>query len=167
MRPAPATPFPYGAWAVVAAYFAILALVALWKPWFWLVLAGMAALQVHFYRVDLRRWRARGASRRGEDIGTFAKAFDRKGPAPFDPRVVRATWDALAVELEPGGPRVPVRPTDDLERDFEIEYVDVLATAIAQRAGRASIAWQARPSLLDDVRTVADLVRVVSRQPSV
>jgi hypothetical protein len=167
MRPAPATPFPYQAWALVGLYFAIFSLVALWKPRMWFVVGGMAALQIHFYRADARRWRERSASRRGEDIGTFARAFDRKGGSLFDPRVVRATWDALAVELEPGGSRVPVRPVDDLEQDFEIEYVEVLATAIAQRAGRSPVAWQVEPSLLDHVRTVADLVQVVTRQPSV
>jgi hypothetical protein len=42
---------------------------------------------------DLRLRRV-SAERQGEDIGTFAKAFDRRAPE-FDPWVVRAVWDAL------------------------------------------------------------------------
>jgi hypothetical protein len=148
-------------------YAAALVVLALWKPWAWLLLAGFVALQIYFRRTDARRWRLRAAARTTEDIGTFARGFDRKGAEPFDPRVIRATWEALAVELQPGGPRVPVRPNDDLEEDFEIEEVDVLATAVAKRAGRSTRAWERTPSVLDEVVTVADLVRVVSRQPSV
>jgi len=167
MRPASPSPFPLWAWAISALYVGALVILALWKPWVWLLLGAFVALQVLFRRTDARRWQQRAAARTGEDIGTFARSFDRKGAEAFDPRVIRATWEALALELQPGGPRVPVRPNDDLEDDFEIEYVDVLATAVAERAGRSARAWERTPSILDGVLTVADLVRVVSRQPTV
>ena len=157
---------PIQAWAGVALCLAPLVILALSKPWIWLVLAAVVTLPVWLRKADAARWRRRASARTGEDIGTFARAFARKGAEPFDPRVIRATWDALTVEFERGGPRVPVRPTDDLDEDFDIENVDVLATAVAKRAGRSAASWEANVSVLDGVRTVADLVRIVSRQPS-
>ena len=41
-------------------------------------------------------------ARVGEDIGTFARAFDRRAPE-FDPWVVRAVWDALQQHVEARG----------------------------------------------------------------
>ena len=45
----------------------------------------------------------------GEDIGTFARAFDRRSE-PFDPWVVRATWDALLPYCG-----FPLRPADRVD----------------------------------------------------
>jgi hypothetical protein len=148
-------------WAV---YMSGLVVFALWNPLMWLVVVGVIALQFHLHRSETQQWQRRAAARANEDIGTFARAFTR-GPEPFDPRVIRAVWDALAVEVTPGGPRVPVRPGDKLEEDFEIEDVEPLATGVAERAGRSAMAWQAHPGILADVVTVRDLVRLTSGQP--
>src|SRR3954468_7641617 len=56
------------------------------------------------------------SERAGEDIGTFARAFDRR-TAPFDPWVVRAIWDALQDYFV----GMPFRPTDRLVEDFGID----------------------------------------------
>ena len=166
MPPAPPQAPSLAAWAPVLGYAAVIALMAIPFPSLWLVLGGWAALNVHLRRADAQRWRARAAERQGEDIGRFARAFLRNSAAPFDAWVIRATWDALAVELAAGGPRVPVRPEDDLEDDFDIEDPESLATSIAWRAGRSARAWQVEPALLADLRTVRDLVNLVARQPS-
>src|SRR4030095_4437057 len=50
--------------------------------------------------------------RTGEDIGTFARAFDRRSES-FDPWVVRATWEALQPYVS-----FPLRPTDRLVEDL-------------------------------------------------
>lgn len=166
MAPAPEGPFPLMAWAVWVAYMAGLVLFAFWNSLAWLLVLGFVVLQVYLRRTEARRWRQRAAVRGQEDIGTFARAFDRRGPEPFDPRVIRAVWDALAVEFTPGRARVPVRAEDSLDDDFGIEDVEPLATAVAERVGRSARAWQIRPSVLDDVTTVRGLVRLVSAQPS-
>src|SRR5438105_187153 len=59
--------------------------------------------------VDNRYFQRLASQRVGEDIGTFARAFDRRNE-PFDPWVVRATWDALQVYVRYPGGRLPLRP---------------------------------------------------------
>jgi len=103
--------------------------------------------------------------RRGEDIGTFARAFDRRAPG-FDPWVVRAVWDALTpwTQLR-GGDRLPLRPADVIDElgcvDEDLDDVVYEATIRSQHA-------------LDDVTanpyyghvsTVGDLVGFITRQP--
>lgn len=165
MPPAPRRGFPWGDWAVWAVYMSGLVVFALWNPLGWLVVVGVMGLQFLSHRTETQQWQRRAAARADDDIGTFARAFDRRGPEPFAPRVIRAVWDALAIELTPGGPRVPVRPGDKLDDDFEIEDVNPLATEIAERAGRSATVWQAHPQILAEVVTVRDLVRLVSGQP--
>src|SRR4051812_34759957 len=66
------------------------------------LLCGAAALALIWLldrqsdRADQRRRATRACERAGEDIGTFARAFDRHGPTPLDPWAVRAVWDALS-----------------------------------------------------------------------
>lgn len=166
MSPARPQPAPVAEWLLVVGYLGMMALLALALPWLWLVLAGWVALNVYFRHAETRRWRARAAERAHEDIGRFARSFLHDESAPFDAWVIRATWDAFAVELEPGGARVPVRADDDLANVFDIDDVEPLATAIAWRAGRSARAWQVAPELLDHVRTVRDLVSLIARQPA-
>ena len=152
-------------WLPLVGCAGMMALMAIPFPFLWVVLGGWVALNVHLRRVDAARWRARATERKHEDIGRFARSFLRDRSAPFDAWVIRATWDALAIELEPGGARVPVRAEDDLEDAFDLEDLEPLATAIAWRAGRSARAWQVAPELLDEVHTVRDLVHLIARQP--
>lgn len=116
--------------------------------------------------VDRRRQRQRRKQRPGEDIGTFARALDRRDPS-FDPWVVRATWDALQHEVTMGGREVPIRPSDRLvedlgcdEEELELEVVP----EIAARCGR-SLQHVGTNQMVGRVKTVADLIRLVARQP--
>jgi len=96
------------------------------------------------------------AERAGENIGTFARAFDRRAE-PFDPWVIRATWDSF------GG--VPIRPSDDLAQEFGIaEELDVIVSDIAARSGH-SLDFAEPNRVVAEIKTVGDLVRFVTRQP--
>lgn len=106
--------------------------------------------------------------RKGEDIGTFARAFDRRAE-PFDPWVVRATWDALQVYV-----RYPLRPTDRLIEDLCIDPDDIdlaLLVDVAKRSRHSLAAPIANPyfakfSTFRDV-TVGDFVKLISAQPKI
>lgn len=104
--------------------------------------------------------------RKGEDIGTFARAFDRHSE-PFDPWVVRATWDALQSYVT-----FPLRPTDRLIEDLCIadEEIDMaLLVEVAARSRHSLDDLEANPyfakfSKFSNV-TVADFVKLISWQP--
>src|SRR5262249_24817516 len=64
-------------------------------------------------QVNGRRLRRLAEQRPSEDIGTFARAFDRR-TEPFEPWLVRATWDALQPYVRFRDGQVPLRPTDRL-----------------------------------------------------
>jgi hypothetical protein len=105
--------------------------------------------------------------RKGEDIGTFARAFARRSE-PFDPWVVRATWDALQRYM-----RFPLRPTDRLGDILSIEPLefDALNDEVAERTGHSLDNLEANPcyariSKFDDA-TVRDFVSFISCQPRI
>jgi len=117
-----------------------------------------------------RRLARKADDRQAEDIGTFARAFDRRSPN-FDPWVVRATWDALAPwsvlrSKRNSGARLPLRPTDDLSDVFGIvnEDVDDVVEEVAKRSGRSLDDIRGNP-YKGRVRTVGDVVQFVSHQP--
>ena len=100
-----------------------------------------------------------------EDIGTFARAFDRRGDW-FSPHVVRAVWDALEPYVTLGGSRVPVRPTDRIDEDLHIDWDDIelMLSEVANRTGRSIEGIEENP-WYGRVRTVGDMVRLLSAQP--
>lgn len=104
-----------------------------------------------------RAERAIAEERQSEDIGSFARAIDRRSE-PFDPWVVRAVWDAFTPYTG-----FPLRATDRLE-DFGIDLLelDLLFVEIAERSGHSL------KNLHDfwlDGATLGDLVTFVSSQP--
>ena len=105
------------------------------------------------------------AARSGEDIGTFARAFDRRSP-DFDPWVIRAVWDAMLPYVRLGDRHLPLRPSDRLIADLQIDADDLedLAVAVAVRVGRQSSNWTGN-AMSGTVSTVEDLVRLVALQP--
>lgn len=112
------------------------------------------------------RLRRVSAERQGEDIGTFAKAFDRRSPE-FDPWVVRAVWDALQPYRSHRGGVAPLRPSDRLTLLMGVDDIyDVVAPEIAQRAGRSLDNPEANPKYRQ-VETVADVVQFFWHQPRV
>jgi hypothetical protein len=120
--------------------------------------AGVARL------IDMRL-EGRARQRTGEDIGSFARAFDRHAPE-FDPWVVRAVWDAMApwTTLR-DGTRLPLRPTDVIA-DLGCVGTDVddVVGEVAARTRRSL----ADPGTSPDTRpvvTVNDLVAFIAGRP--
>ena len=122
------------------------------------------------------RLRRLAAERTGEDIGTFARSFDRRSQ-PFDPWVVRATWDAFEPYVTFRGGCVPLRPTDSLI-DLPIDPDDLVApgpwgdlgddllSEVAARSGHSLDQPEANP-YYGHVDTVGDFVMFVTCQPRV
>jgi hypothetical protein len=131
------------------------------------LVVALAAVTVALNARHGKRLTRLADARRGEDIGTFARALDRRAPE-FDPWVVRAVWDALQPHVEVRGRHVPVRPGDRLVADLGIdgEEIEDVAVAAATRAGRNRSDWRAN-AVNGAVETVGDLLRLVALQPRV
>jgi hypothetical protein len=131
-----------------------------------LVIGGAVfALVAVIGRLGTERLASQAREREGEDIGTFARAFDRHSPT-FDPWVVRAVWDGLSpwTTLRDGR-RLPLRPDDDLAvLGCVDDDLDDLAEEVTIRTRRSMANPEANP-LHGRVRTVGDLVAFVSFQP--
>jgi hypothetical protein len=130
------------------------------------VIALVLVVSVVLDRAHHRKLQRLASERRGEDIGTFARAFDRRRE-PFDPWVVRAVWDAMWPYVTVGGGRVPMRATDHIDNDLSIDREDLdmgLIQEISHRTGRVLDNIEANP-LCCRVDTVGDLVRLLSSQP--
>jgi hypothetical protein len=108
--------------------------------------------------------------RKNEDIGTFARAFDRRSE-PFDPWVVRATWDALRTDLV-----VPLRPTDRIWKDLpsldtdDFDLYDLIVE-VAARSGHSLEGLKANRYYAmvceSGDATIGDIVKLISSQPRI
>ena len=135
-------------------------------PWFWLLVLAAVALILYGSSSYSRHLRQLAAARTEEDIGTFARAFDRRGE-PFDPWVARAVWEALQAELRVDGKPVPVRPSDRIVEDLKLDWEDLedeIVNNIAPRARRSLDGVEQNPRY-GQLATVGDLVRLLSSQP--
>ena len=130
-------------------------------------IAGFVVVLGVFATVSERRRLQRlAADRVGEDIGTFARAFNRR-ETPFDPWVVRATWDALQPYMKFRGGRAPLRPSDGLFTDLDLDgdAVDFeIIPEIAARCSRSVDRCETNP-MYGRVATVGDLVQFITVQP--
>ncbi len=148
--------------------FLTLLAVALWffihySPW---VPAGTAIAIVLLYvmnRARAARLRKLAAERQGESICTFARAYARGDRDPF---VLRAVYEELAPYLAVGGTAIPLRTTDLLEQDLQVdgEELEFLARDLATRCGRSLTASQANP-YYGRIKTIGDLVALLRAQP--
>ena len=153
----PRPPMTLLEWFILAGLLAALVAVVIERPvfvWNVLGLVSIASLVVGFFAN--RNAQRLTVERAGEDIGTFARGFDRRAE-PFDPWVVRATWDALRLYTD-----CPLRPTDQLQ-DLGIDglEMDYLFVEIAERSGRSLDDLR----ILEPVETIGDFVRFLSVQP--
>jgi hypothetical protein len=157
---------PYG-WAVLV----LLAAGSIWylalHPAGILIGGGLVSvigLGTHLLNLQLAR---RARARSGEDIGSFARAFDRRAPT-FDPWVIRAVWDALAPwTIVRDDTRFPLRPADIIA-DLGCVGTDLddVCLEAATRARRLLDEGKENPDS-GRVETVGDLVEFISRQPRV
>jgi hypothetical protein len=133
-----------------------------------LVLAVMWPFLLHGWFVNRRYIRRLAEQRRGEGIGTFARAFDRRVD-PFDPWVVRATWDALVPCLSHGDFHVPLRPSDRLAEDLWIDTDETLFYLLEGVAARSrhSLDNPENNPVYGELETVGDVVRFVTLQPRI
>ncbi len=117
-----------------------------------IILIGWVDLKRHFRRL--------ASNRKGEDIGSFARSFDRHHE-PFDPWVIRATWDALRPTIY-----LPLRPSDSLNEDLRIDPDDIddLLEEVTRRS-RHSLASPESNPFYGKVITVGDFVRFVTARP--
>jgi hypothetical protein len=164
MPPAAGTPRGSTATVVVAVLSgALLVSIALWRPA--RIVAGMfVVVLVWTWWWSQRRMRGQAATRAGEGIGTFARAFDRHRP-DFDPLVVRAVWDALQPYRTFRGGAAPLRPTDELGAFIDLGDLDsVILDEVAERTGRTLDNLPANPRY-GQIKTVADLVEFFWQQP--
>ena len=166
----PPDPMSPSGWALLAVCLAVPLSGLSWflyqHRWGWGLVAVLAAMAAYASWEQTQHLRRLAADRVGEDIGTFARAFDRRSE-PFDPWVVRAAWDALQPYVSFRGGGLPLRPTDRLGEDLDIDPDDIdmgLVQEIAERAGR-SLENVERNPIYGRVETVGDLVRLLSSQP--
>jgi hypothetical protein len=114
-----------------------------------------------------RRWRrhlaAMAASREDEGICSFVRALPIRG---LDTWVVRATFEEIQGYLQHGPQGFPLRPSDRLVEDLDIDPEDLedIAVTIADRAGRTWEGYQANPHYAG-MTTAEDLIEFLSAQP--
>jgi hypothetical protein len=154
-------------WLVLAAVLAAILSVFVTHPVS--VGAGLGALTLITIVAEQKRtMRLRGLAqdRQGEDIGSFARSFDRRDGSQLDAWAIRSVWNALVPYTESKGRRVPLRPTDRFEEDLGIDPDDIeeLVSQLVEQCERIPGNWKANP-FYESVTTVGDLVRFVSAQP--
>jgi hypothetical protein len=129
-----------------------------------LVAAIFIACLVTAWWLSDRRMRRVAFGRQTEDIGSFAKAFDRRRP-DFDPWVVRAVWDALQPYRTFRGGVAPLRPSDRLGSFMDLDDLDeIVFPEVAERTGR-TLDNVAPNRMYGRLETVADLVELFWQQP--
>lgn len=128
------------------------------------IVVGLVLLLLVDQVGDRRRLRRLALFRQGEDLCSFARAFDRRTTNYW---VVRAVYDELRPYCTFRGGRVPLRPSDSLEQELRIGSDDLtdIARDATVRTGRVFENLQANP-LYGRVSTVADLIAFVQYQPS-
>ena len=154
------------AWLVLSLVSATVLAAFVYFPAGTFVLALLVVAGVASSLYSDRYYRRLAAPRVGEDIGTFARALDRRAPT-FDPWVVRAVWEALQPYVTYRGGRVPLRPTDELFGHLHVDPDDldfVIVPEVAWRAGR-SLDGIAENPRCGHVTTVGDLIDLVAYQP--
>ena len=149
--------------AVVVLAAAGIISMALW-PSARIVAAIFFVVLIAAWSLSDRRLRQVADTRQGEDIGSFAKAFDRRR-SDFDPWVVRAVWDALQPYRTYRGGVAALRPSDRLESFMDLDDLDdILFCDVAERTGRTLDNLALNPRY-GQVETVADLVELFWQQP--
>lgn len=167
MHPLPQSTPGIAGWVAIGVIGAALIFVLLRYPVATLITTGAVALaSVISERRRTIHVRKIAASRPNEDIGSFARAFDRRGAPPFDPWAVRAVWNAVGAATEANGQRIPLRPTDRLVADLDIdaEEIEYLVPELVEQCERVPGDWKANP-YNERLATVGDLVYFISSQP--
>jgi hypothetical protein len=163
MPPAPEPTWTGKSVGVVVGVLVCLLVMIYFVPMLGILVAGIALVSTILGIANNRRLRRLAAERQREDIGTFARSFDRRAS---DPWVIRAVWDAFVPYVSFPGGRLPLRASDCLDEDLRIDPddVDILVREILARVGRTPEALERNP-LTGRVRTIGDVVAFVNHQP--
>lgn len=136
--------------------------------WNWPVAASLVGAAIVVWTIEEnRRWRrhltAMAASRADEGICSFVRALPIRD---LDTRVVRATFQEIQAYLRHGPKAFPLRPSDRLVEDLNIDLEDLedITVTIADRAGRTLEGYQANPRYAG-MTTAEDLIAFLSAQP--
>ena len=149
--------------AALAAIVAGAAFVCIAFPPFLLAIPCLILLGAMIQRMVRKLLRALAASRPGESICSFARAFDYRNT---DTWIIRAVYEELQEHLNSECADFPIRPDDRLLEDLRIDpedLDDLLARQIAERTGRSLANPEANP-YYGKVKTVRDLVTFFAGQ---
>lgn len=114
------------------------------------------------HRVRLSRLRRLAAERAGQDIGHFARDFERRS---VDPWVIRATYEEIR-GAEPELAAFPLRGDDPLGDEVlfgDPDSIDDVVARVSRRTGRTLRRCERNP-LYGKTHTVRDLVAFMSLQ---
>ena len=111
---------------------------------------------------DNKRLRAIAAERAGDNICTFARAFDRR---TVDPWTIRAAYDELQGYFGSIGRPFPIRASDRFQEDLKMDEDDLcdLLFAIAERSRHDITFLDANPQ----INTIGELVTCISNLPKI
>jgi hypothetical protein len=136
--------------------------------WNWPVATSLVSAAILVWTIaENRSWRrhlaAMAASRADEGICSFVRALPIRD---LDTRVVRATFEEIQAYLRHGPRGFPLRPSDRLVEDLDIDPEDLedITVTIADRAGRTLEAYRANPRYAG-MTTAEDLIAFLSAQP--
>ena len=150
---------------IFASALALLAIAGLvWSPGFRFAVACLVIGTAGVWFWYDRRMARLSRQRQGEDIGTFARSFDRRGK-DYDPLVVRAVWDALQPHCQHRSGVVPLRPSDRFTTFMAMDWEEIgdVVEEVLQRTGRSL--EQPNTSQVSRVETVRELVEFLCAQP--
>ena len=111
---------------------------------------------------DNKRLRKIAEERVGDNICTFARAFDRR---TVDPWTIRAAYDELQEYFCSIGRPFPIRASDRFQDDLKMDGDDLcdLLFAIAERSGHDITFLDAKPQ----IHTIGELVTCISNLPKI
>lgn len=147
-------------WLIVAVLLCILLAVMWYAPL--LTIGALLLVAVQFYLQHLEataHFRSMKKARPGESITTFAKSFDSK----IDPQVVRAVYEELQFYV----PYAPLRRTDEMLKDLQINTEDFeqdISANLSKRTGRTLEGFAKNP-YFNKLITVQDVVMFFDMQP--
>ena len=139
-----------------------------YEPWlgFFIVLAIFA---VHIlslispdseYELNIEKL---AKQRKNEDIGTFTRSLDYRN---IDTWIIRSTYEEISHELGFRNKSLPIRISDDLEKDLELDDEDLfyIYNRIVARVGISNKETEKNP-YYGKVETVKDLILFLNAQP--
>jgi hypothetical protein len=104
-------------------------------------------------------------ARDGEDVGSFARAFNRHA-GPLDPWAIRAVWHTVVPMTTTRGKLIPLRPSDRFVEDLGIDPEDIeyAVPKLVTQCERDIKGYRTNP-YYTKLDTVGGLVRFISAQP--